>query len=47
MTTYEFAGPPRFAHQKRGLKKIIANRGTAALLFEPGLGKGQIGRAHV
>lgn len=40
MTTYEFAGPPRFAHQKRGLKKIIANRGTAALLFEPGLGKG-------
>lgn len=33
------AGPPRFAHQARGLRKIIETRGRCALLFEPGLGK--------
>lgn len=40
MTKFEFGGPERFAHQKAGLKKIIEGKGTAALLFEPGLGKG-------
>nr|DAK24343.1 MAG TPA: Chromatin remodeling complex ATPase [Caudoviricetes sp.] len=40
MTVFKFGGPERFAHQKAGLKKIIQNKGTAALLFEPGLGKG-------
>ena len=40
MTKFEFGGPERFDHQKAGLKKIIENKGTAALLFEPGLGKG-------
>lgn len=40
MTVFQFGGPERFAHQKAGLKKIIENKGTAALLFEPGLGKG-------
>ena len=40
MTVCQFGGPERFAHQKAGLKKIIENKGTAALLFEPGLGKG-------
>lgn len=32
-------GPPRFAHQKRGLQKLIKTGGVTALLFEPGLGK--------
>lgn len=40
MVRFQFGGPERFAHQKAGLKKIIENKGTAALLFEPGLGKG-------
>ena len=40
MTVFQFDGSERFAHQKVGLKKIIENKGTAALLFEPGLGKG-------
>lgn len=33
------AGPPRFAHQLAGLRKIIENRGVGALLYEPGTGK--------
>ena len=32
-------GPPRYRHQIRGLKKIIATKGVAALLFDPGTGK--------
>lgn len=32
-------GPSRFAHQKRGLQKLIKTGGVTALLFEPGLGK--------
>lgn len=32
-------GPKRFAHQKRGLQKLIETGGVAALLFDPGLGK--------
>lgn len=39
MTGFEFGGPPRFAHQKRGLAKLIACRGVGALLMEPGTGK--------
>lgn len=38
MTTFKPGGPVRFAHQRRGLAKLIANRG-GALLFDPGLGK--------
>lgn len=36
---FEYGGPARFEHQKRGLRKILENRGVAALLFDPGLGK--------
>lgn len=32
-------GPKRYAHQQRGLKKLIETKGVGALLFEPGLGK--------
>lgn len=32
-------GPERFAHQKRGLRKMIETRGVTALLFDPGTGK--------
>jgi len=32
-------GPKRYAHQIRGLKRIIEQRGIAALLFDPGTGK--------
>ncbi|QGZ16764.1 helicase [Microbacterium phage Dewdrop] len=32
-------GPERYAHQKRGLQKIIQTRGVCALLFDPGTGK--------
>lgn len=39
MTKFVPGGPPRFRHQKRGLRKLIECRGTAALLYEPGLGK--------
>lgn len=39
MTKFEFGGPPRFAHQKRGLAKLIACNGVGALLMEPGTGK--------
>lgn len=39
MTKFEFGGPPRFDHQKRGLAKLIACNGVGALLMEPGTGK--------
>ena len=39
MAEFEFGGPPRFAHQKRGLKKLIDCKGVCALLMEPGTGK--------
>lgn len=39
MAKFEFGGPPRFAHQKRGLAKLIACGGVGALLMEPGTGK--------
>lgn len=32
-------GPPRFDHQKRGLRAIIESRGVHALLYDPGTGK--------
>lgn len=32
-------GPTRYDHQKRGLKRLIRQRGIGALLFDPGLGK--------
>lgn len=39
MAKFEFGGPPRFDHQKRGLAKLIACNGVGALLMEPGTGK--------
>lgn len=39
VTPFQPAGPKRYAHQMKGLKDIIANRGVHALLWEPGLGK--------
>ena len=39
MTKFEFGGPQRFAHQKRGLAKLISCNGVGALLMEPGTGK--------
>ena len=39
MTKYITGGPPRFQHQKRGLRKMIETKGVCALLFDPGLGK--------
>lgn len=39
MTKFIPGGPPRYAHQKRGLWKIIKSKGIAALLFDPGTGK--------
>lgn len=39
MTKYITGGPPRFLHQKRGLRKLIQDKGTTALLFDPGTGK--------
>lgn len=38
-STYQTGGPPRFAHQRRGLNALIRTRGVCALLFDPGLGK--------
>lgn len=32
-------GPKRYAHQTRGLKKLLETGGVGALLFDPGLGK--------
>lgn len=39
MTRFVPGGPARFAHQRRGLSKIIDTGGCAALLYDPGLGK--------
>lgn len=39
MTKFKPKGPERFAHQKRGLMKMIQTGGVTALLFDPGLGK--------
>src|SRR5699024_9296624 len=39
MTLFVPGGPERFAHQKRGLNRLIRNRGVGALLYDPGLGK--------
>ena len=39
MTTFIPGGPARYAHQRKGLRKILATNGVAALLFEPGTGK--------
>jgi SNF2 family DNA or RNA helicase len=39
VTIFHPKGPKRFAHQKRGLKKLIETGGVCALLFDPGLGK--------
>lgn len=36
---FEPAGPPRYAHQKKALRRIIETRGVHALLMEPGTGK--------
>jgi SNF2 family DNA or RNA helicase len=36
---YQTGGPKRFAHQRRGLAKLIDTHGVTALLFDPGLGK--------
>lgn len=32
-------GPPRYAHQKRGLRRLIRQKGVGALLMDPGTGK--------
>jgi len=39
VTLFKPGGPVRFAHQRRGLAKLIDTGGVAALLFDPGLGK--------
>ncbi len=39
---FEPGGPPRFAHQRRGLNLLIRTRGVGALLFDPGLGKSAV-----
>ncbi len=39
MTKFIPGGPKRYAHQIRGLKKLIETAGVGALLFDPGLGK--------
>lgn len=39
MSKFIPGGPKRFDHQKRALKKVIQNKGTAALLMSPGTGK--------
>lgn len=36
---FQPAGPERYAHQRRGLKKLVQNKGVGALLFDPGTGK--------
>lgn len=36
---YVPAGPPRYAHQKQALRRIIETRGVCALLMDPGTGK--------
>lgn len=39
MTAFIAGGPERYAHQRRGLAKMIKTKGVTALLFEPGTGK--------
>lgn len=39
MTTYQLGGPDRYAHQKRGLRRMIETGGVTALLMDPGTGK--------
>jgi len=39
VTKFVPAGPKRYKHQLRGLRKLIETQGIAALLYEPGLGK--------
>lgn len=39
MTEFITGGPPRYRHQRQGLRKIIDTGGRAALLFDPGTGK--------
>ncbi len=39
MTKFIPGGPARYAHQRKGLRKILATNGVAALLFDPGTGK--------
>ena len=39
MAKFRPKGPPRYAHQRRGLLKMIETKGVFALLFEPGTGK--------
>lgn len=39
MTLFVPGGPSRYAHQRRGLQKMIDTGGVTALLFDPGLGK--------
>lgn len=41
MTPY-VPGRPSFAHQTEGLKRLIANDGTYALLWDPGTGKTKV-----
>lgn len=36
---FEPGGPPRYRHQRQGLRKIIETNGVCALLFDPGTGK--------
>ena len=42
MTTYTFADPPPFAHQRDAISKVIETRGACALLCEPGTGKTRV-----
>ena len=39
---YVRGGPPRYAHQRRGLQKLISTKGIGALLFDPGTGKSAV-----
>jgi len=42
VTTYTFADPPPFAHQRDAISKVIETRGACALLCEPGTGKTRV-----
>lgn len=39
MSKFIPGGPPRYRHQKRGLRKLLRTQGVGALLFDPGTGK--------
>lgn len=39
MSKFVPGGPTRYAHQRRGLRKMIETKGVCALLFDPGTGK--------